>query len=144
MSSSTRSSRRARAETERGFALLSALVLSVLFFALISLVLWESSLRYRAAQTFRGRIVAQTLAENAAELAARGLADGTSLSATAEIDDGTMTATGTATQDIDGSIRFEIEAEGSTRGVQPARATVSVRGIFDGNGVRVTRTRHSQ
>jgi len=144
MSSSTRSSRRAHADGERGFALLAALVLSVLFFALISLVLWESSLRYRAAQTFRSRIVAQTLAENAAELAARGLADGSSLSAAAEIDDGTMKALGHASQELDGSIRFEIEAEGETRGVHPTRATVTVYGRFDGDGVRVTRTKHSQ
>jgi Tfp pilus assembly protein PilV len=144
MSSSIRSSRRARADGERGFALLATLVLSVLFFALIALVLWESTLRYRAAQSFRARVVAQTLAENAAEVAARGLADGSSLSADAEIDDGTMKAAGQASRDVDGTVRFTIEAEGTTRGAHPARATVTVHGLLDGERVRVTRTRHSQ
>lgn len=144
MSSSIRSSRRERTEGERGYALLSALVLSVLFFVLISLVLWESSLRYRAAQAFRARVLAQTLAENAAEVAARGLADGSSLSATGEIDDGTMTATGHASQELDGTVSFEIEAKGTTHGVQPTTATVSVRGRLVGSRVRLTRTRHSQ
>lgn len=144
MWSSTRSSRRAHAEGERGYALVASLVLALLFFALITLVLWESTMRYRAAQRFRARVVAQTLAENAAELAAKGLRDGSSLNASAETDEGTMAAKGEASQDVDGTVRFKIEAEGTTRGVQPTRATVTVWGRVDGSGVRVTRTKHSQ
>lgn len=141
---STRSSRRAHADGERGFALIAALVLAVLFFALITLVLWESTMRYRAAQQFRSRIVAQTLAENAAELAAKGLGDGSSLIVSAETGDGTMEAKGEVTEDFEGIIRFKIEAAGTTRGVQPTHATVTVWGRVDGSGVRVTRTKHSQ
>lgn len=144
MSSSTRSSHRVHADDESGYALVATLVIAVLFFALMALVLWESTMRYRAAQSFRSRIVAQTLAENAAELSARGLGDGSSLTVSAETDDGTMRASGQASHDPDGIIRFKIEAEGETHGVQSVRATVTVWGRVDGNGVRVTRTKHSQ
>lgn len=145
MWSSTRSSRRARAEGERGYALVASLVLAVLFFALITLVLWESTMRYRAAQRFRARVVAQTLAENAAELAAKGLADSSSLNVSAEkTDEGTMKAKGEASPDSEGVVRFRIEAEGTTRGVQPTRATVTVWGRVDAGSVRITRTKHSQ
>ena len=144
MSSLIRSSRRAYADPERGYALLSTLVLAVLFFALISLVLWESALRSRSAQSFRSRIVAQTLAEDAAELAARAIGDGTSPSVSEESDEGTMEAKGATTTDIDGTTRFKIEAEGSSRGVQRAHATVTVRGRVEQGALRVTQTRHSQ
>ncbi|MGK2859265.1 MAG: hypothetical protein ACSLFQ_18850 [Thermoanaerobaculia bacterium] len=144
MWSSTRSSRRAHADGERGYALVASLVLAVLFFALMTLVLLESTMRYRGAQRYRARIVAQTLAENAAELAAKGLGDGSSLIASAETDEGTMKATGEVATDLDGVVRFKIEAEGETRGVQRVRATVTVWGRVDAGGVRVTRTKHSQ
>jgi type II secretory pathway component PulK len=144
MWSSNRSSRRAPDDEQGGYALLSALVLAVLFFGLITLVLWESTLRYRAAQGFRARIEAQTLATNAAELAAKGLADGSSLSASVETEQGTMAAKGHASQDIDGSVRFEIEAEGVTRGPRPAAASVKVKGVVEEGRVRITSSKHSQ
>ena len=144
MWSSTKSSLRAHAEQERGFALLSALVLAVLFFGLISLVLWESFLRYRGAQSFRSRVIAQTLAENAAEVAAKGLADGSALSTSIETADGTMAAKGHTSQHLDGSTLFEIQAEGVTLGTQPTVATVTVKGFVDADRVTITSTRHSQ
>jgi type II secretory pathway component PulK len=144
MWSSTRSSCHARADGERGFALLAALALAVLFFGLITLVLWESTLRYRAAQSFRARVIAQTLAENGAELAAKGLADGSSLATSTETDEGTMAAMGHSSQATDGSVQFEIQAEGVTLGVRPAVATVTVKGYVDGGRVTITSSKHSQ
>ena len=144
MWSSTRSSRLAYADAERGYALIAALVVSVLLFGLMTLVLWESTMRYRAAQLFRSRVIAQTLAENAAELAAKGLSDGSSLIAVAETNEGSMEAEGEVTTDFNGVTRFKIEAAGTTRGVQPMRATVTVWGRVDESSVLVTRTKHSQ
>lgn len=144
MSSSIRSSRRAHADGERGYALLSALVLAVLFFALISLVLWESTVRYRAAQAFRARILAQSLAANAAEMSASGLAAGSPLAVSLETEEGTMAAKGTASTDTDGVTRFEIEAEGVTRGVRPSFATVKARGRIESGQLTITSTKHSQ
>ncbi|MCM2314963.1 MAG: hypothetical protein NDJ92_07420 [Thermoanaerobaculia bacterium] len=144
MWSSTRFSRRAHGEGERGYALVASLVLAILFFALITLVLWESTMRYRAAQRFRARVVAQTLAENAAELAAKGLGDGSSLIVSVETDEGTLKATGEASPDSEGVVRFRIAGEGTTRGAQPTRATVTVWGRVEAGSVRLTRTKHSQ
>ena len=66
---SIRSSSRART-SERGFALIAALTLAVLYFALMELILIDSSRSLAEAQRFRARIMAATLAEDAAELAA--------------------------------------------------------------------------
>src|SRR5204863_3948307 len=66
---SIRSSFRGRT-TERGYVLISAIVLAILYFALMELMLIDSSRAVREAQRFRARIVATTLAESAAELAA--------------------------------------------------------------------------
>ncbi len=74
-------------------------------------------MRYRAAQLFRSRVIAQTLAENAAELAAKGLSDGSSLIAFAETGEGSMEAEGEVTTDFNNVTRFKIEATGTTRGV---------------------------
>ncbi|MBI2214638.1 MAG: hypothetical protein HYU52_13415 [Acidobacteria bacterium] len=144
MRSSISSSCRALTDAERGYALLSALAIAVLFFGLITLVLWESTIRHRAAQSFRARIQAQALAENAAELAARGLADGSALSASAETDAGTMAATGTASIGLDGKTYFEINAEGVARGPNGMVATVTVTGYANVSGVTITSSKHSQ
>jgi Tfp pilus assembly protein PilX len=73
---SIRSFSRART-TERGFALAAALILAVLYFGLIELLMIDSSRELAAARRFRARIVAETLAENAAEGAALRVADET-------------------------------------------------------------------
>jgi type II secretory pathway component PulK len=139
----TRSSFRARGKGERGFVLLSVLVLAMLYYALIALLLWESATRYRAAQRFRSRVVAQTLAENAAELAAQNIIEVPSPTVNEEVRDGTMTATRTV-QEISGVRTFRIDAEGVSAGVQPVRATVTVWGRVEAGGVVIDRTSHSQ
>jgi Tfp pilus assembly protein PilX len=73
---SIRSFSRART-TERGFALVIALVLALLYFGLIELLMIDSSRELAAARRFRARILAETLAENAAEGAALRIADET-------------------------------------------------------------------
>src|SRR6266545_5727430 len=57
-------------QRQRGFVLISALVLSVLYFALMELLLIDSSRALNEAQRFRARVVAGALAESGAELAA--------------------------------------------------------------------------
>src|SRR5215213_2449819 len=66
---SIRSSSRART-SERGFALIAALTLALLYFALMELILIDSSRSLAEAQRFRARIMAAAVAEDAAELAA--------------------------------------------------------------------------
>src|SRR4051812_44422456 len=65
-----RSSFRAGRNSERGFALIIALVLAVLYFAFIELLMIDASRELSEARHFRGHIIALTLAENGAELAA--------------------------------------------------------------------------
>lgn len=123
--------------------LLSVLVISALYFGLIMLVLWESTVRYRAAQAFRARVVAQTLAENAAELAARRIATGSSGRVEEEIDGGIMAGEATVTGSSgDGS--FHIRAAGRASGAHSAEASVEVWGRIVQGRLVIDRTRHSQ
>lgn len=55
---------------ERGFALIMALVLAILYFALIELLLIESTLAFRSARSVSDRIELQSLAEDGAEFVA--------------------------------------------------------------------------
>lgn len=139
----TVSSCRERTDGEGGWVLLSVLVIATLYFALITLVLWESTMRYRAAQRFRARVVAQTLAESAAEMAARGLVTGSSESVEEETDDGVMVGEALVTgNSAEGT--FHIEAAGRAAGVVRAEASVEVWGRLSGGRVIIDRTSHSQ
>src|SRR5260370_11002888 len=67
---SMRSLFRGRTTNQRGYVLISAIALAVLYFGLMELMLIDSSRALREAQRFRSRVVASALAESAAELAA--------------------------------------------------------------------------
>lgn len=139
----TESSCRARTEGERGWVLLSVLVISVLYFGLITLVLWESTMRYRAAQRFRARVVAQALAESAAEMAASRVAAGSSATVEEEIAEGLMLAEATVTG-ASGEGSFHITAAGRAAGLGAAEASVEVWGRVRGGRIVIDRTSHSQ
>jgi hypothetical protein len=139
----TGSSCRERTEAERGWVLLSVLVISALYFGLIALVLWESTMRYRAAQRFRARVVAQALAESAAEVAAGRLAAGSSGNLEENIDGGLMVAEAAAVgTSSDGP--FHITAAGRAAGLVAAEASVEVWGRVQGGRLVIDRTSHSQ
>jgi hypothetical protein len=55
---------------ERGFALITALVVALLYFALIELLLVESTVAYRSARSVSDRLELQSLAEDGAEFVA--------------------------------------------------------------------------
>ena len=137
------SSRHARSENERGWVLLSVLVIATLYFALITLILWESTMRYRAAQRFRARVVAQALAESAAEMSARGLENGMSGKIGTEIDDGILVGESSVLGDSNNGT-FHITAAGESSGVMKAQASVEVWGRLRGGRVIIDRTLHSQ
>jgi len=131
---------RARTSSQRGYVLISAVALAVLYFALMQLMLIDSTRALREAQRFRSRIVASTLAESAAELAAAGMVTTkASNSATANDAQGSM----------DGQLHvlgdsFELVGNAVTAGVQPVKATVRVQGRIAGNSVIIDYTFHSQ
>ena len=134
-----KSSSRARTH-ERGYVLIAAIALAILYFALMELMLIDSSRALREAQRFRSHVIAATLAESAAELSAASMVTrnaGDTINADDE--QGSMKANckvaGTA---------FDIDAEANTSGVMPMKATVRVQGRIVGQRVMVDYTYHSQ
>lgn len=116
-----------------------AITLAVLYFGLVELMLLDSSRELAAARRFRARIVAHTLAENGAELAARDIAGRASASVNAEDWQGTIT--GRMTKNPAG--HFDIEATGRTSGIVQTESKVFVRGRIVGNDVRIQYTIHN-
>lgn len=133
------SSSRART-SERGFALIAALALAILYFGLAELLMIDASRELMEARQFRARVVALTLAENGAELAARGLADPSVMDREAELTDSQGRMTGRMRKNAGG--QFEIEASGAAAGLEPASMAVTVRGRILGNEIRIQYTTH--
>ena len=128
------------AKTERGFVLISVLVLALLFFAMMELMLIEATVAMRGATRFRARVVAHVLAENAAELAAHDMINDVGKTVSRKTEDGTMSATLLRYPDN----TFRIDASAETSGALTQRATVEIRGAVQGEKVIIDRTRHSQ
>ena len=123
------SSRRGRGE--RGFALVSALLIAFLFFGLIELTLSDTSDAVRAAHRQRARIASEILADNGIALAAAGMLSGLPQGAGRANRDGSMTGT---FQPLPGN-RFELTAEGTSAGTTEVTTRVMLRGRIDGNAV---------
>jgi len=130
---------RGHTSNERGYVLISAIALAILYFGLMELMLIDSSRALTEAQRFRSRVVASALAENGAELAAANMISQPGSTTTAQDDQGKMIGAIT----VNGN-NFEINAEGDTAGVVPVKATVRVQGRILGNHIAVDYTFHSQ
>lgn len=135
---SIRSSFRARTR-ERGYALISAIALAILYFAVMQLVMIDSNRVLHEAQRFRSKVVSEALAENAAELAASQIVLTFTRNVSATDADGTMK----------GSLQkpgndFVINGEGTSSGVEPRTATVKLQGRVSGTKVMVDYSFHSQ
>lgn len=129
---------RALAGEQRGFVLLSVLLLAVLFFGLMHLVLRESTDASLAAQRFRARIVAEVLAENAAELAVRQIALSSGARRSAENGEGLMAGSFNRKP----GDAFEIMGSSETKGTLRARASVRIEGRIEGTAIIIERTTH--
>ena len=124
---------------ERGYVLISAIALAILYFALMELMLMDSSRALREAQRFRARVVAMTLAESAAELAAAQIVTAPGANVNATDEQGTMTATMTHSGKT-----FEIDAKAEATGATSQKASVFVQGEVDPGGkVTITFTKHT-
>jgi hypothetical protein len=135
-----RSSPRDRTTDQRGYVLISAIALAVLYFGLMELMLIDSSRALREAQRFRSRVIASALAESAAELAAAQMVSRPGATANASDEQGQMNGRLTVNGD-----QFELTGEGITAGVAPVTANVRVQGrIVNGNHVAIDYTFHSQ
>ncbi|HEX6160017.1 MAG TPA: hypothetical protein VF111_07610 [Thermoanaerobaculia bacterium] len=135
-----------RSRHQRGIALLSAVVLAVLYFALIQLLLIDSQRDLREAQRFRSRVVALTLAENGVELAAHDLVNRSGGYVNADDWQGTYSG---RRQGGSGSTAPHIQpflliGEAETKGTVKVRSSVRVFGEVEGTRVRINYTMHSQ
>ena len=125
---SIRSSFRARTR-ERGYALISAIALAILYFAVMQLIMIDSNRVLHEAQRFRSKVVSAALAENGAELAASQMLLSSSRNANASDGDGAMKGTLQRTTND-----FIINGEGTSSGTEPRTATVRLQGRIAGTG----------
>ena len=137
---SIRSCSRARTDGQRGYALIWAIGLAVLFFMLVQLVLIDSSRELAEARRFRAQIVASALAENAAELTAARIVDRDYAPAEATDFQGRMTGE-MRKNPADGS--FRIIGDGTTTGTNEVKARVEVHGYIENNVIHVNFTMHT-
>ena len=138
---SIRSSFRARTR-ERGYALISAIALAVLYFAVMQLIMIDSSRVLHEAQRFRSKVIAAALAENGAELAASQLVVETAAKPPVNATDGDGKMTGMLAQRT--TNEFVITGEGTSSGAEPRTATVRLQGRTLGAKVVVDYAFHSQ
>jgi hypothetical protein len=138
-----RSSTRARRTAERGFALILALVLSILYFGFIELLMMDASRELSEARRFRARIIALTLAENGVELGAAQMLveDGEGLPPVTD-EQGTAAFT---EREVDGMTgQFRLVGEGRSKGPESTSASVIVEGTIDGNRPVIYFSRHTK
>lgn len=144
-SPSIRSCSRARTN-ERGIALAIALIVAVLYFGLIELMLYDASRELAEARRFRARVIALTLAENGAELAARDLVNMPTDPAPMTDWQGTISGDVAKSGDKTSAVgeTFKINGTGDATGIVEAHATVYIQGRIDAAGIHIDYTRHSQ
>lgn len=131
--SSIRSSSRART-SERGYALISALILAALYFGLMELMLIDSQRALAEAQRFRARVVASTLAETAAELAAEQLVNHAGMPVDDSDAQGKYRGGVSYSAGADGGTQFTLTGIAETTGIARATASVKLLGRFDASG----------
>jgi hypothetical protein len=127
--------------------LITAIALAILYFALMELMLIDSSRAMREAQRFRSKVIATTLAESAAELSAASMVTNLKDNKIAADDEqGSMKADCTVTRNPEKAdeTAFVIDAQATTSGVSPVTSTVKVQGRIVGQQVRIDYTYHSQ
>lgn len=136
---STSFSSRGRTD-ERGFVLAAALLIAVLYFALMELLLLDSARALQDAQRFRSHVIAATLAEDGAELAAAGMV--AKSGGNADREDAAGKVIGSYVRN--GCCNFELNGEASAKGVPPASAYVRLQGRIEGNTIFIDYATHSQ
>jgi hypothetical protein len=120
--------------------LAAAIFLAVLYFMLIELLLIDGTRAQKEAQRFRSRIVALTLAESAAELAAAQMINTTNAHVDVDSTDGTLTGEYLRSGDS-----FQLSGDATTKGVAVQKAHVTIQGrIVNGTQVVIDYTNHSQ
>ncbi len=118
---------------------MAAIALAILYFALIELLLLDSSRELGEARRFRARVVAATLAENGAELAALQMMNRNAAYVNADDWQGKISGRMSKTA----GDQFEISGSGETAGVVRTEARVRLYGRIVGNDVRIQYSMHA-
>ena len=127
-------------KNQRGFVLVTALTLSILYFALMELLLIDSSRALGEAQRFRAHVVAGALAESAAELAAFQIVTKSGATVNATDFQGSMHGELKRT-----SNSFVLEGDGVATGAMQQESKVRVEGrIGDDGSLKIDFTVHDQ
>ncbi len=138
---------RARTEGQRGYALVWAIGIAMLFFMLVQLVLIDSARELAEARRFRGRILAATLAENGAELAAVRITDRPFANVSAEDWQGKITGEMRRQEATDQNhkpiYKFQIIGDGDAKGTDRAAARVEVFGRIENGRLYIDYTIHT-
>lgn len=112
---------------------------------MIGLLLLDSSRELSEARRFRARVIAETLAENAAELAALDIANKAKLATVPfniETEQGTLSGSMKKPITQPEFQNFEIYGEGVTSGITESRARVTLRGRVVGLSVKIQYSSH--
>ena len=126
---------------ERGFVLAAALIIAILYFALMELLLMDSARAMHEAQRYRSRVIADTLAENGAERAA------VQLVANPANPGGDVKASNSQGE-MSGSLKrlgnsFVLTGDGNATGVAAATAHVELHGTAEGTNVTIVFATHN-
>ena len=124
---------------QRGFVLAATLVIAVLYFALMELLLLDATRSLNEAQRFRSHVIASTLAENGAEIAALNMVSSSGASADAQNSQGKMSGKLNRSGNT-----FELTGQGASSGVPPMESSVLLEGTVEGTKVSIVWSRHSQ
>jgi hypothetical protein len=119
--------------------LIAALVLALLYFALMELLMIDTSRALAEARRFRSRVIAANLAENGAELAALNIVTRTGNTVDRQDEWGSIGGRMTRSGDT-----FEIIGTGDVTGTDPQSARVSVQGRVEAGTIRIDYTMHGQ
>jgi len=127
--------------------LVAAIALAILYFGLMELMLIESQRALREAQRFRAKIVATTLAENAAELAAEHLCQNWVATIDYTNGDGKMDGKMERAPAPEGAnpprSPFSITVTGTSSGVPASSETLKLDGnVVGGNQIEITYANH--
>jgi Tfp pilus assembly protein PilX len=135
---------RRRLRAQRGYALITAIVLAVLYFGLMQLMMMESSRELAEARRFRARIVALTLAENAIELGAAGMIEGPRAPGTLTDDQGTIEVSERTVNGDANAGTFFLKGHAETSGSVKLTATAYIKGRMEKQKIIIEWSEHSQ
>lgn len=134
---------RAERSGTRGFALIGALFVAILFFLLVSVLMTDLIRVTRSSASIRSRLVAESLAESGAELAARHMLLGLQSNFSQTLPEGRFTAKWQRyPTNLPNIWRFTITVEAESDTTPRYTSMLFVEGMFRAGAIDIRRTEH--